>query len=181
MRVIMNLEKHILDTMKEWQLKMGSIGSDIRLYYPKGSMCRYMNVESDIENNELIKRIVQYLELSMPYMAKVTIAEQNDRFCIHISKEGCEYVENNVQMPDFLEGMLEVLKSQDMDSMIAYFAEYAIGHGTKLCKEKDEDDGGIILYFEDEIVEPYVYCIDENDFGITYHRFTREEYQEFYP
>ena len=46
----MTLERHVIDTMKEWQLKMGSFDMDIRLYYPKTSMCRYMEMEKDIDN-----------------------------------------------------------------------------------------------------------------------------------
>ena len=40
----MTLKKHIIDTIKEWQLKIGNIDTDIRLYYPKSSLCDYMEV-----------------------------------------------------------------------------------------------------------------------------------------
>ena len=176
----MTLEKHILDTMKEWQLKMGNFDTDIRLYYPKNSLCCYMEVERDSENAVLIQKIKTYIAEHMSYLEEVSITVQKDRFCIHISKEGCKYVEKNVPLPEFLAGLLEELKVQKLDSMVAYFEKYATVHNTKLCKEIDEDDGGTIFYFADENVEPYVYCIDENEFEITYHRFTKEEYKELY-
>lgn len=174
----MTLEKHVIDTMKEWQLKMGSFDMDIRLYYPKTSLCRYMKTKSDIDNSILIQKIEAYIAAVMPYLGTVSITVQNDRFCIRISKEGCEYIEKNVPMPEFLAGLLEVLKVQKLESMVSYFEKYAAIHNTRLCKETDDEDGGIILYFADENVEPYVYCIDQNEFGITYHRFTKEEYAE---
>lgn len=174
----MTLEKHILDTMKEWQLKMGNFDTDIRLYYPETSLRRYMEVERDMDSDILIGKIEAYIVEKMSYLGKVCISAQSDRYCVHISKEGCKYVENNVPMPEFLAGLLEELKVQKLDSMVAYFEKYAAVHNTKLCKEKDEGDGGTILYFADENVEPYVYCIDQNEFGITYHRFTKEEYEE---
>lgn len=174
----MTLEKHIIDTMKEWQLKMGSFHTDIRLYYPKTSLCHYMKMEKDIDNVILIQKIESYVAALMPYLGTVLVTVRNDRFCIRISKEGCEYVEKNIPMPDFLTGLLEELKVQRLESMVGYFEKYAAIHRTRLCKETDEDDGGTILYFADENVEPYVYCIDQNEFGITYHRFTREEYAE---
>lgn len=174
----MTLEKHILDTMKEWQLKMNSIDTDIRLYYPKNSLCRYMKTENDIDNGVLTQKIEAYITMTMPYLGAVSITEQKDRYCIHINKDGCEYVEKNISMPEFLAGLLEELKVQKLESMVSYFEKYAVVHNTKLCKKTDEDDGGTILYFADENVEPYVYCIDQNEFGITYHRFTKEEYEE---
>ena len=27
-------------------------------------------------------------------------------------------------------------------------------------------------------IEPYVYCVESDEFGLTYHRFTREDYEE---
>lgn len=174
----MTFEKHVIDTMKEWQLKMVSFDMDIRLYYPKTSLCCYMEMEKDIDNAILVQKIEEYIGSVMPYLGTVLITVQNDRFCMRVSKEGCEYVEKNVPMPKFLTGLLEELKVQQLDSMVSYFEKYAAIHNTRLFKETDEDDGGIILYFEDGNVEPYVYCIDQNEFGITYHRFTREEYSE---
>lgn len=174
----MTLEKHVIDTMKEWQIKMGSFDMDIRLYYPKTSLCRYMEMEKDIDNAALVQKIEEYIGAVMPYLGTVLITVKNDRFCIRISKEGCEYVEKNVPMPKFLAGLLEELKVQQLDSMVSYFEKYAAIHNTRLFKKTDEDDGGTILYFADENVEPYVYCIDQNEFGISYHRFTREEYKD---
>ena len=51
----MTLEKHVIDTMKEWQIKIGSFDSNIRLYYPKKSLCRYLDLNIDIDNNYNIK------------------------------------------------------------------------------------------------------------------------------
>lgn len=174
----MTLEKHVIDTMKEWQIKIGSFDTDIRLYYPKASLCRYLELERDTDSDILNGKVEAYIAEKMPYLGTVCISAQSDRYCVHISKEGCEYVEKNVPMPEFLTGLLEALKVQKLEAMTAYFEEYAALHDTLLCKETDDEDGGTILYFADENVEPYVYCIDQNEFGITYHRFTKEEYKE---
>ena len=174
----MTLERHVIDTMKEWQLKMGSFDSNIRLYYPKESICCYLNKDMDIDNELLCREIELYFAQHTEYLGRVKVSVEHDRFCVLVEKDGCSYVEKNISMPEFLSGLLDVLKEQNMDSMSAYFEEYAASYNTMLCKETDEDDGGSIFYFADENVEPYVYCIDQNEFGITYHRFTREEYAE---
>lgn len=47
----MTLEKHVIDTVKEWQTKIGTDDAGVRLYYPKVSMCGYLKlpVEEDSE------------------------------------------------------------------------------------------------------------------------------------
>ena len=37
---------------------------------------------------------------------------------------------------------------------------------------------GCVFCFENDDFEPYVYCVESDEFGLTYHRFTREEYEE---
>ena len=37
----MTLEKHVIDTVKEWQTKIGTDDAGVRLYYPKVSMLRF--------------------------------------------------------------------------------------------------------------------------------------------
>lgn len=174
----MTLEKHIVDTMKEWQIKIGSFDSAIRLYYPKTSLCRYLNLSFDIENEILSGQIEQYFADKVRYLGKVTTSAERDRFCILVGKEGCDYVEKKVPQPEFLTKFLEVLKYQKMQKILDCFEEYAGKHETSICIKKEESGMETVVYFENEEIEPYVYCIDQNEFGITYHRFTKEEYLE---
>ena len=170
----MTLEKHIVDTMKEWQIKIGSFDSNIRLYYPKVSLCRHLGLEDTIENEKLREKVEQYL-LEIQYLGAVNVSKDGDRYCILIDKLGCDYVEQKVAEPEFLRNFLRVLKSQNMQAVIDYFKGFADENGTVLKMEKEEH--GVVLYFENEKADAYMYCIDENEFGITYHRFTREDYE----
>lgn len=174
----MTLEKHVVDTMKEWQIKIGSFDSDIRLYYPKTSLCRHLNLQNDIESEVLSRYIEKYFADYVKYLGDVTVSAKQDRFCILVGREGCDYVEKNVPEPEFLAKFLEVLKSQKMQNILDYFEEYAKRYGTSLCTEKEEGGLETILYFENNEIEPYVYCIDQNEFGITYHRFSKGDYME---
>ena len=45
-------------------------------------------------------------------------------------------------------------------------------------------DGGVaywqyLIYFEDGEPDEFYYCLDDDDFGVTYHRFTKEDYIDF--
>lgn len=174
----MTLEKHLTDTMKEWQIKIGSLDSDIRLYYPKASLCRYLNLQADVDNEVLAQETENYFANHVKYLGNVSVSENKDRFCILVGREGCDYVEKKVPEPEFLAKFLEILKSQKMQNVLDYFEEYAKQHGTVVCMETEEEGMETILYFENEEIEPYVYCIDQNEFGITYHRFSKGDYME---
>lgn len=175
----MTLEKHVMDTMKEWQIKIGSFDSNIRLYYPKVSLCRYLNWNMDMDNEQLSKSIEKYFAEEVKYLGNVTVSAEQDRFCILVGKEGCDYVEKKVPEPEFLARFLEVLKSQNMQDILNFFKEYARQHGTT-CITTQEDEEGLetVVFFENEDVEPYVYFLDQNEFGITYHRFSKDDYMD---
>lgn len=174
----MTLEKHVTDTMKEWQIKIGSFDSNIRLYYPKVSICRYLNMDKDIDNELLCRYMENYFTEHALYLGEVKVSTEHDRFCVLISKGGCDYVEKNIPEPEFLTELLSVLKGQNMQNIVTYFKEYAKEHGTDIVIKREENGLETAIFFNDECVEPYVYCIDQNEFGITYHRFTKEDYAE---
>lgn len=173
---LMTLEKHIIDTMKEWQMKIGSLDSGMRLYYPKGSLCDYLHLEKGIKNEALKEHIEKYLSGNAAHLGAVAVSYEGDRFCLFVGKEGCAHVEQAVPEPEFLTKFLAALKLQDMDAIRGVFREYAQQHGTTVHCEKEEDGIGTALYFENEDVEPYVYCVEENEFGITYHRFAKSDF-----
>lgn len=173
----MTLEKHVIDTMKEWQIKMGSFDSNIRLYYPKTSLCYYLDLSMDIDNEVLSRYIEKYFADNKKELGDVIVTAEQDRFCIQIGKEGCDYVEKEVPEPEFLLMLLETLKCRKMQTILELFEDYAKKHGTKcVCTQKEEDGVETVLYFENMDVDSYVYCIDQNEFGITYHRFTKDDY-----
>jgi len=70
------------------------------------------------------------------------------------------------------------------------FAEYAqmkntvykedkIEHSHNENSEGNHAHGGAAFYFEDAMVDEYVYWVEENEFGLNYHRFTKIEYESF--
>lgn len=104
------------------------------------------------------------------------MTEKADRFCVFVSPEGCDYINREIPVSEFLEGFLKVLKTQDMQQVRAYFQAFAKAHGTTVCEEDDEEDLGTVLSFADKDVEPYLYCVTDDQFGITYHRFTKDDF-----
>ena len=144
----MKLEKHMVDTLKEWQLKLGSGNDRICLYYPRDSICEYLGIEENMDWNALICAVRQYLDKHASYLGKVRFTHSDDRLCMEVPEEGCDYVEKHVKAPDFLQKFLLVLKEQNMEKIKSLFHEYAEqNHGT-VVEETETDDMGTVLYFQ---------------------------------
>ena len=47
-------------------------------------------------------------------------------------------------------------------------------------EEPHEGEGGIAFSFQEERIDPYVYCVEQDDFGLTYHRFVKKEYEKLF-
>ena len=45
-------------------------------------------------------------------------------------------------------------------------------------EDRTADGMGHIFWFEDQEVDEYVYCVEIDEFGTTYHRFLQKDYLE---
>ena len=172
----MTLEKHVIDTVKEWQTKIGTDDAGVRLYYPKVSMCGYLKLPVEEDSEKICQEAEAYFKKNVPQLRIVEVTEKANRFCVFVSPEGCDYINREIPVSEFLEGFLKVLKTQDMQQVYGYFETFAGAHGTTVCEEADEEDLGTVLSFSDKNVEPYLYCVTDDQFGITYHRFTKDDF-----
>lgn len=45
------LERHVTDTIKEWEMKLGAINTELRLYYPTVSLEELLGLPRECEKN----------------------------------------------------------------------------------------------------------------------------------
>ena len=174
----MTLKQHVTDTMKEWQLKLGASDHSMGLYYPKQSLCRYLGLPDTVPDAMLVKQTIQYFQEQAPELGTISVQPHRDRFCITVADEGMHYVETQVAVPEFLRDFLAALKTQRMDEVISVFHAYATRTGERVIQEKEDDGLGTVLYFDRGQADPYVYCVNQDVFGITYHRFAKEDFEQ---
>ncbi len=181
------LEKHVIDTIKEWQIKIGYMPGSMKLYYPAESLADLLGLT---EGEDLDAALLQFAEAVLPYMGRVSMSHEEetregeshsgDRYCLDISAKGCAYVAEEAEEPEFLKRFLRVVTAPraDMGQVRACFAGFAKEKGVAWAEaEGVDEDGGRVFYFKDYPADPYVYCVECNEFGVTYHRFTRREYK----
>lgn len=178
----MKLEKHIIDTIKEWHLKIGYQKENIRLYFPLESVKSFLNIDAEEKSSaESLCDIVQsYLLEKMSMMGSVKVSQQENRFCIEISKELNEYIAKHIEPSEFLQKFLKVLSSGHIEEVRKLFQDYAEQKQGHYVEEPHEGEGGIAFSFQEERIDPYVYCVEQDDFGLTYHRFVKKEYEKLF-
>ena len=154
-----NLKRHIYDTVKEWQMKIGSLDESIGLYYPAEKFCREV----------------------YPQLGETAFSCQGERYCIEIPEKGCAYIAEEIPEPEFLKNFLSAISDGEhsLERVRRCFSDFADKYGESYREEDREAEGmGCVFCFENDDFEPYVYCVESDEFGLTYHRFTREDYEE---
>lgn len=87
------LEKHITDTIREWQVKIGYEGGTMKLYYPAESLRRSLSLD---ETEDLAKALDAFCKNVQPRLGMLAISGVKDRYCVEIPEEGCSYIEREI-------------------------------------------------------------------------------------
>ena len=171
------LEKHITDTIREWQVKIGYEGGTMKLYYPAESLRRSLSLD---ETEDLDAALAAFCKEVQPRLGTLAISAVKDRYCMEIPEEGCSYIERKIPVPELLQNLLQVITTpgNTMEQVRNCFSSYAEKmHTTVEENASEEHEMGHVFSFLDPSVDEYCYCVEENEFGLTYHRFSREDYE----
>lgn len=175
------LKKHIIDTIKEWQMKLGYQEEDIRLYYPDESLKDMLGLSQEASEQELQEKLGAFCKSNQNELGRIAVLREGERYCMDVPKEGCKYIAEHVPDNELLKGILRILasKEKNMQQIRELFQDYAAARGGKLMEEPESWHGhGTVFFFDKDEIDSYVYCMEEDEFGITYHRFSRRDYEK---
>lgn len=184
----MDLKTHIMDTIKEWQMKIGYREGNMKLYYPGESLALLLGVggeNGECETADFNTVLQEFCRNCESELGQIAVDGDWQRYCLTIPAKGCTYVAKQVPEPEFLKRFLAVITKpgNSMEEIKKCFADYAKENNTVWKEDRVEhghNHGGAAFYFEDATVDEYVYRVEENEFGLSYHRFTRDEYMGFF-
>lgn len=168
----MDLERNLIDNILECEIKLGHASSAISFYYPMSSLIELLNCE----NESLEQAIAEFQTKEAQRLGKVVIKEVTDekgRYGVKIPAEGVNWVHDHYAPTDFMQHFISQVhkREQSLEDMRHLFLQYS----TDVVVEKITETEWAIR-FTDETIDPYVYCIEKNDFGLEYHRFTKMAY-----
>lgn len=169
----MDLKRNILDSVNECEIKLGYRQEAVSLYYPKGVLKELLSATDD----SLQERINEFCRSAARELGEVCIVETQEagRYQVVIPEKGVAYVHENVEAGAFMKAFVENIYKPGMgkDDMIALFRQFSDKVVVEQAGEKEW-----AVYFESPEIDAYVYYIEEDEFGLQYHRFTRESYRE---
>lgn len=197
------LIKNMTDQIKEAQMKLGFVRESIRLYFPWESFMVLLgeNLEeegsgihsedklfpadgnhSEMEGKKRKSRILNELNNSPEFkssgLGQVSFRESRGRVEVTIPPEGAEYVHREIPDPPFLKAMIRLFGTHhdiSVDDICACFARFSPDY---VCLEMPDNDFDYVLYFQDEEIDPYYYCIKMEMGHTIYHRFIKEDYEK---
>lgn len=183
-----NLQRSLVDVIKEEQAKLGYYREDIRLYYPLSSLNHFFGTNVGADEMQLILDgtgeqdhtpiATGMNEALSDKLGMVEVSHRGDRFCFHIPPEGVEYVHENTTENEFIRELVQLVAKHGctIEEVYQLFTKHS-GHVRREPMENGEFD--VRIWFEDDAENPYYYCFKQEGEHMIYHRFLPADYEDF--
>lgn len=183
-----NLQRSLVDVIKEEQAKLGYYREDIRLYYPLSSLNHFFGTNVGADE---MQRILDGTgeqdhtpiaagmnEVLSDKLGMVEVSHRGDRFCFHIPPEGVEYVHENTTENEFIRELVQLVAKHGctIEKVYQLFTKHS-GHVRREPMENGEFD--VRIWFEDVAEDTYYYCFKQEGEHMIYHRFLPADYEDF--
>ncbi len=168
------LRKNICDTIKEWQTKIGYRKECVQLYYKQDTLEQFFEFDAS-SKAKLEAALELFVQENEEDFGRIQVTGEGDRYCLTIPEQGVEYIHERIAESAFLKDFLAVIskRGKTLQDIEQVFYQYS----KRLVREKTKD-GHTAFYFAEEGIDDYVYLIDQDEFGLEYHRFTKRDYQK---
>jgi hypothetical protein len=169
-----NLEKVICDTIKEEQIKIGYEKETIRLYYPMSSLAHILGKEiTDAQELDVILK--DFVTTTDEKLGKIEITHVGERYCLIVPAVGVQYVHETYADNPFLVAFIEAVRKHDcsLNTLLEVFHSFS---DHVQCDKSSNDEFDYVIYFNDNLLDNYRYCIKFEGGHTIYHRFSIEDY-----
>lgn len=183
-----NLQRSLIDVIKEEQAKLGYYREDIRLYYPLSSLNHFFGTNVGADEMQLILDgtgeqdhtpiATGMNEALSDKLGMVEVSHRGDRFCFHIPPEGVEYVHENTTENEFIRELVQLVAKHGctIDQVYKLFQAHSDHVGREKMNNGEFDER---IWFKNDVDDPYFYCFKQEGEHMIYHRFLPEDYEDF--
>lgn len=171
------LERNVIEVMEEQQVKLGFDGNAVYLFYPLSSIGLLLDVSADEET--LTEALNGFCAHVRDQLGNVEFSMRDGRVSLIIPPEGCEFVKRGLKEDSFIVRLIRMVAGHHahMDDVIALFKEYS--DHVHVEKTPDGEEFDCLVYFIDGEPDSFYYCLKEDMGHVTYHRFTKADYEAF--
>ena len=174
------LEKNLCDNILEAQIKLGYDGRPMSLNYMLTSLRHLIGKKcSQAEMEHILFNFADHVE---PKLGNISFRPITNGFCITVPSEGTAYINSSSDGKEFIRSLIEAVRSHaGLDEIVGVFRSYS---DDVAFSDSDNGEYQYLIYFPDGTPDDYRYCIaveDEMDGSthITYHRFIKEDFEDF--
>ena len=168
------LYDNIVSVLKEAQLKLGYEEHAIGVNYITRSLCHLLGCgEAEVEG-ELAAFSQNYADV----LGRIEFAARENGFRLTVPVKGVSYVHSILEENEFLSVFIRTVKKplctvDDVHSVFYSFSDQV--HFERV----DNGEFDYLIYFEEEGIDDFWYCLHDDDLQLEYHRFIREDYLDF--
>jgi hypothetical protein len=172
----LRLKNNMIDVIREEQIKLGYRSETVRLYYPLQSLNRFL--EGDFHIEEMMDVLSEYCDAVREELGSIEVSNVGERFCFKIPPQGVDYIHDNAGDNEFIAGLIRTVSTHgsSMDDVLALFHRYSDHVHVERTTHGEFD---YLVYFEDGKPDAYRYCLTDEGCHIIYHRFTKDDYEDF--
>lgn len=176
---LQRLEKNLYDNILEAQVKLGYDGRPMSLNYTLASLSHLTGAAC---NTDSIKAMLtEFSAAAAPRFGDISFRPIKDGFCLTVPSEGTGYVNKASDGKEFIRAFIGLLQTHpSIDDLIALFRSRS---ENVTVTEMDNEEFQYLMYFTDGTPDDYRYCITaeeeiDGSIHVTYHRFTKEDYDD---
>ena len=170
------LERNIIEVIEEGQIKLGYREETIRLYYPLSSLNGFLGTALDAKGMQ--EALEAFALQAQERLGGIQVSRRGERFCLAVPPQGAAYVHAHTDKDGFLTAFIRLIARHGtgIDEVIALFRAYSPCVEVKALHNGEFD---YLIRFEDGRPDAFCYCITDEGCHLTYHRFTRQDYEAF--
>jgi len=175
------LEQNLTDNILEAQIKLGYAPMPISLNFMLTSLNHLLETNADAD--EMARILPQFFAYVQERLGEITCRPIDGGFCFRIPAEGAVYVHDHAQGDVFIAALLEEIRKPE-PSLEAVFSVFRSFSDAAVIEESPDDEFDYLAYFPDGNPDSYRYCIAaeeeiDGSLHISYHRFTKADYDDF--
>lgn len=173
----LKLKNNLISVIKEAQIKIGYDSMPISFNYVTTSLRHLLN---ECDEHEILPLLKQFAQEYKEIFGQIDIAKTDNGYRLTIPEKGVDYVHSILDENEFLVKFIESVRKIDctIHDVVDIFKSY--NENVHFEKTDDNSEFDYLIYFEDGTPDAFWYCLDDDDFGFVYHRFTKEDYLDFH-
>ena len=171
------LERNIIEVMEEQLAKLGFDGNAVYLFYPLSSVASLLGISPD--ETAILTALNGFCTHVQQRLGDVSISLRDGRIVFEISPKGGLYVKEHLQENSFIVRLIRLVAGHHAQICDVLNLFRAYDENVHIEKMQPGEEFDYLVYFASGEPDAFYYCLKEDMGHVTYHRFTKEDYEGF--